>query len=190
MKAITHRKYGPPEVLHLEEASTPEPKDNEIRVRVHATSVNYGDLAARNFRALSLRDFNMPALFWLIAKISFGLWKPRNGILGSEFSGTVDAVGNAVTQFAAGDDVFGYLGQDMGAYAEQFCMAEDGCVAARPSAMSHEEAAVVPYGAIMALHLLRKADVQPGDRVLINGASGSIGSAAVQIAKQLGAHGR
>jgi NADPH:quinone reductase-like Zn-dependent oxidoreductase len=187
MKAIVYTEYGSPDVLSVRERPKPEPKEKEIRVRVHATSVNYGDLIARNFRAVTPRSFNMPALFWLIAKISFGWNRPKSGILGSEFSGVVDAAGSGVAQFKPGDAVFGYLGQSMGAYAEYACLPEDGAVAAKPENMTHEEAAVVPYGTVRAVHLLRKGGIAAGRKVLINGASGSMGSAAVQIAKSFGA---
>ena len=187
MKAIVYKEYGSPDVLHLEEIAKPAPKDNEVLIRNHATTVNFGDLMARNYKAISPRQFNMLFLFWLMAKISFGLNRPKNPILGSEFAGEVEAVGSAVTRFKPGDQVFGYLGQSMGAYAEYFCMPENGVLAIKPANMTYEEAAVVPYGAIMALNLLRKANLQPGQKVLINGASGGIGSAAVQIAKHFGA---
>jgi NADPH:quinone reductase-like Zn-dependent oxidoreductase len=187
MKAIVCAKYGPPEVLQLKEVVKPTPRDNQILIRVHATSINFGDLMARNFKAISPRQFNMPFLFWLLAKISFGLRKPKITILGSEFAGEVEAAGKAVTRFKPGDPVFGYLGQSMGAYAEYCCVPENGVLAIKPANMTYEEAAVVPYGAIMALNLLRKVNIQPGQKVLIHGASGGIGSAAVQIAKLFGA---
>ena len=187
MKAIVYTEYGSPDVLHIEERTKPAPKDNEILIRNHATTVNFGDLMGRNFKAISPRKFNMPLFFWLPARLAFGFSKPRNPVLGSEFAGEVEAVGNAVTRFKPGDQVFGYLGQSMGAYAEYFCMPENGVVAIKPANLTYEEAAVLPYGAIMALSLLRKANIQPGQKVLINGASGGIGSAAVQIARHLGA---
>ena len=188
MKAIVCTEFGPPDVLHIEEVEKPAPKDNEVLIRVYATSVNYGDLVARNFKNITPRQFNMPFLFWLIAKISFGLKKPNLKILGSEFAGKIEAVGKDVTLFKAGNPVFGYLGQSMGAYAEYLCIPEDGVLAIKPTNMTYEEAAAVPMGAIMALHLLReKGNIQPGQKVLVNGASGSIGSAAVQIAKSFGA---
>jgi NADPH:quinone reductase-like Zn-dependent oxidoreductase len=187
MKAIACTKYGPPDVLQLKDVANPTPKDNEILVRIYATSVNYGDIVARNFRKISPREFNMPFIFWLLAKISFGLRKPKITILGSEFAGVIESAGKDVKRFKKGDQVFGYPGQSFGAYAEYLCMSEDGCMAIKPANMTYEEAAVVPYGAIMALNLLRKANIQSGQSVLINGASGGIGSAAVQLAKYYGA---
>jgi NADPH:quinone reductase-like Zn-dependent oxidoreductase len=188
MKAIVYTEYGPPEVLQLKEVEKPTPKEDEILIRNYATSVTYGDIVTRKFSKISARDFHMPLPFWLIAKMQFGFSKPKTTILGSEFAGEVEAVGVDVKSFKQGDQVFGYLGQTMGAYAEYICMPEDGVVAIKPANMTFEEAAVVPYGSIMALYLLReKGNIQSGGKVLVNGASGSIGSAAVQIAKYYGA---
>ena len=125
MKAIVYTKYGPPDVLHLKEVEKPMPKDNEVLIKVHAASVNYGDIAARNFKNISPRKFNMPLLFWLFAKLYFGFRTPRITVLGSEFAGEVESAGKDVTSFKQGDQVFGYLGQSMGAYAEYLCMPED-----------------------------------------------------------------
>ena len=189
MKAVVYTEYGPPEVLQLKEIKKPVPKDNEILIRIHATAVNFGDLLARNFKAVSPQKFSMPLPLWLPSRLYFGFFKPRVNILGSEFSGEVEAIGKHVQSFQEGDQVFGYLGQQMGAYAEYLCMPEDGVVTQKPANMSNEEAATVPYGSIMALNLLKKAKIQTGQKVLINGASGGIGSAAVQLAKHhLGAH--
>jgi NADPH:quinone reductase-like Zn-dependent oxidoreductase len=129
----------------------------------------------------------MPALFWVLSRLTFGISKPRKTILGSEFSGEVEAIGSAVTRFKVGDQVFGYPGPNFGAYAEYLCMAETATVTLKPSNLTHEEAAAVPYGTLTALGLLKKVNLQPGQKVLINGASGGIGSAAVQLAKIYGA---
>lgn len=188
MKAAVYTEYGPPDVLKLKDVETPTPLDNEIQVSVRAVSVNYGDTIARNFGHIPAREFNMPGLFWLLARIEFGLSKPKRQILGSEFAGVVAAVGKTVTRFKVGDPVFGYRGASFGGYAEYMCVPEDSMVALKPANMSDEEAAALPYGALTALNLLRKADIQPGQKVLINGASGGIGAAAVQLAKHFGAH--
>lgn len=187
MKAMIYTEYGSPDVLHLIEIPKPAPKDHEILIKVRATSVNYGDLLARNFKNITPAEFNMPGILWLPARLAFGFSKPRVNILGAELAGEVVEVGKAVTKFKKGDQIFGYPGQSMGAYAEYLCMSENGCVAIKPANMTYEEAAVIPYGAIMAINLLGKVNIQPGQKVLVNGASGSIGSAAVQIAKHFGA---
>ena len=187
LKAIIHDVYGPPDVLQLKEVEKPVPKNREVLVRIHGASVNYGDLTARNFKHISHRTFNMPLLFWLIAKLDFGLNQPRRKILGSEFSGIIESTGKDVTRFKQGDPVFGYLAQKMGAYAEYLCVPETTVMVLKPDNIGFEEAAALPMGAIMALNLLGKARIQPGQKVLINGASGGLGSAAVQIAKYLGA---
>lgn len=187
MQAAIYTEYGGPDVLHLAEVEQPTPQDDEVLVRVHANSINFGDLLARNFGNATLRDFHMPAILFLPTRLTFGWNKPSNGILGSEFSGVVAAVGAGVSTFTVGDPVFGYLAQAMGGNAEYLTMKADGSITHKPSNMSHAEAATVPYGALTALSLLKKVDIQPGQTVLINGASGSIGSAAVQLAKHYGA---
>ena len=126
MKAIVYTEYGPPEVLQLKEVEKPTPKDNEILIRNYAATVNYGDIVARNFKEISPRKFNMPFPFWLITGMSFGFSKPKITILGSEFAGEVEAVGKDVKLIKQGDQVFGYRGQIMGAYAEYLVMPEDG----------------------------------------------------------------
>jgi NADPH:quinone reductase-like Zn-dependent oxidoreductase len=175
-------------VLHLTEIEQPAPQDDEVLIRVCATPVNFGDLMARNFGNVSAGEFNMPAILYFPARLAFGWRKPKNPILGSEFAGVVEAVGAAVTRFKPGNDVFGYRGQKMGAYAEYLVMPEKGMVAHKPASLSCAEAAAVPYGGLTALTLLRRVNLQPGQRVLVNGASGAIGAAAVQLAKHQGAH--
>jgi len=187
MKAIVYAQYGSPDVLKLQEVEKPQSKADEVLIKVHATSVNFGDTIARNYKAISPSRFNMAFPIWLMAKISFGLNQPKITVLGNEFAGEIEAVGDNVTKFKPGDQVFGYVGQKMGAYAEYLCMPANGVLASKPTNLTFEEAAVVPYGALMALPLLRKANIKPGHKVLINGASGGIGSAAVQLAKYLGA---
>jgi len=183
MKAIVYTEYGSPDVLQLVDVKKPSPKDNEILIRIRAVSVNYGDTLARNFRGVSPRKFNMPFLFWLPARMVFGFNKPKIKTLGSELAGEIESIGKDVTLFKKGDQVFGYRAQNMGANAEYICMPENGLVAIKPVNMTYAEAATVPYGALTALNLLRKVNIQPGQKILINGASGGIGSAAIQLAK-------
>jgi NADPH:quinone reductase-like Zn-dependent oxidoreductase len=183
MKAIVYTQYGSPEVLHLKEVEKPSPKANEVLIRVHAVSVNFGDIIARNFKNVSPREFNMPLLFWILSRFGFGFSKPKKTILGNTFAGEVETVGMDVKHFKKGDTVFGYIGENMGAYAEYLCMPENGILTTKPSNMTYEEASTVPYGALMALNLLKKASIQRGQSVLILGASGGIGSAATQLAK-------
>ncbi|MFX1250108.1 MAG: NAD(P)-dependent alcohol dehydrogenase [Promethearchaeota archaeon] len=183
MKAIVYTEYGPPEVLKLTEVDKPTPKDNEVLIRIYATTINYGDIIARNFRNVSPRKFAMPMLFWFFAKLDFGIRKPRKKILGNEFSGVIESVGKDVTLFKEGDQILGYSGQSLGAYAEYITLPENGVLSLKPSNMTYDEAAVVPMGSILALNLLRRANIQPGQKILINGASGGIGSATVQLAK-------
>lgn len=187
MKAIVYTEYGPPDVLHLKEVEKPTPKDNEILIRIYATPVNFGDITARNLRKISPRKFSMPLPFWLLTRIIFGFRKPRIKILGSEFTGKIESIGKEVKLFKKGDQVFGYRGMRFGCNAEYLCMPENGMVALKPANMTYEEAAAVPYGAITSLSLLRKVNIQKGQKVLINGASGGIGSYAVQFAKYFGA---
>jgi NADPH:quinone reductase-like Zn-dependent oxidoreductase len=187
VKAIAYTEYGPPEVLHIKEIEKPVPKENEILIKIYAASVNVGDIWARNFKAITPRKFTMPLPLWLPSRMFFGFSKPRVHILGSEFAGEVEMVGSAVKRFKQGDAVFGYRGQNMGAYTEYLSIPENDLVAIKPDNISFKEAAAVSYGALTAMALLKKANIRAGQKVLINGASGGIGSGAVQLAKQYGA---
>lgn len=187
MKAVLLTKYGEPEVLQVGEIELPEPKDKEIRVQVLASSVGYGDLLARRFRYVSRKEFRMPAILGLATRFLFGFRHPKIRVLGASFAGRVDAIGAKVTRFRLGDEVFGYRGPLFGANAEYLCTSEEGLVALKPKAMTFEEASCVPYGALTAMTILERLEIRPGKKVLILGASGGIGSFAVQIAKDFGA---
>lgn len=187
MKAITYTEYGSPDVLQLRELEKPTPKDGEILIRIRATRVNYGDMLARRFGSVTSKEFNMPGILLIPSRLDFGIRKPKKYILGSEFSGVIEAIGNGVNRFKAGDAVFGYRGLSFGAYAEYLCMPEGGLVTHKPTNMSFEEATLVPYGALTAISHLKKVNIKPGQKVLVNGASGGIGSAGVQLAKYFGA---
>lgn len=187
MKAVTFTEYGPPDVLKLTEVATPVPKANEILIKIHATTVNTGDIWTRNFKAISPRQFSMSLPMWFAARLMFGVNKPKINILGAELAGEVTAVGDKVTRFKIGDQVFGYRGPAFGGNAEYLAMPESGLVALKPTNVTFAEAAAIPYGAMTALNLLRKVNLQPGQKILINGASGGIGSFGVQLAKYYGA---
>ncbi len=187
MKAVVFTEFGSPDVLRLAEIAKPVPGDHEVLVRIHAASINFGDTLTRKFNSVGPRSFSMPGILWLPSRLAMGIRKPRKHVLGSEFAGQIEAVGKAVTRFKPGDRVFGYRGFQMGANAEYLCMPADGLIAPKPANLSDEEAATIPYGALTALSLLRRMKVQPGQKVLVNGASGGIGAAAVQLAKHFGA---
>ncbi|WP_020536737.1 NAD(P)-dependent alcohol dehydrogenase [Lewinella cohaerens] len=185
MKAIKCIKYGGSENLVFVEAEKPSPKHNEVLIKIHATSVTASDVL--------IRRLNEPLITRLILQLIFGFGKPRNPILGMVSSGTVEGKGDGVSSFSIGDEVFAYgsispTKRHFGSYAEYICLPEDWNIAHKPTGISHNEAAAIPYGGLLASHLLNKTSIGKGDKVLIYGASGSIGTMAIQLAKHAGAH--
>jgi NADPH:quinone reductase-like Zn-dependent oxidoreductase len=174
MKAAVYFQYGPPEVLRIAEVEKPVPGKKEILVRIKATAVNSGDWRLRKADPFAVR-------------FVFGWLKPSIKILGSVFSGVVEHVGEEVKGFKAGDLVFGHTDMRLGSYAEYICLPEKASIALKPASISHKEAAVIPFGGVTALYFLKKARIQPGQKVLVAGASGAVGNAAVQLAKSFGA---
>ncbi len=180
MKAIVYEKYGSPDVLQVKQVEKPEPADNEIRVRIHAVEATKADCEMRSFHFAV-------KWFWLPLRIALGMTKPKKRILGGYFAGVVDAVGKDVSKFKPGDPVFGATRLLFGAYGEYACLPSSYTIVPKPHNMSFAEAAAVPLGGLNALHFMRKANIREGEKVLINGAGGSIGTFAVQIAKTMGA---
>ena len=179
MKAIIYTHYGPPEVLRLADVEKPVPRDDEVLIRVRATTVSVAD-----FRC---RSFTVPLSFWIPARLALGVLRPRRQILGGELAGDIEDTGKDVTRFKKGDRVFAATVMRSGTYAEYACLPESGAIARMPATMTYEEAAAMPIGARAARHFLRKANIQHGQKVLVYGASGSGGTFAVQLAKFFGA---
>ena len=180
MKAFICTKYGSPEVLELQEVPKPVPKEDEILIKVHATTVSSGDWRVRS-RVL-------PRGFGLIGRLALGVLRPRQPILGTELSGVVESVGKDVRSFEPGDAVFAFSGAKMGCHAEYKVVKQDSPIATKPSHLTHDEAATLSFGNMTALDFFRRAELSAGEAVLVNGASGAVGVAAVQLAKHFGAH--
>jgi NADPH:quinone reductase-like Zn-dependent oxidoreductase len=175
MKAMIWTRYGPPEGLQLQEVAKPAPKDHEVLIRIYATTVTAGDC--------QLRGLQVPLALKLPMRLWLGVRKPGKPILGQELAGAVEAVGNKVTRFKQGDQVFGWTGLRLGTYAEYICLPQGEVLALKPPTMTYEEAATLPIGGLDALYFLKRGTIQSGQRVLIYGAGGSIGTYAVQLAR-------
>ncbi len=179
MKAICFSEYGAPDVLELRTLAKPTPRDDEVLIRIHAATVTPGDCEVRSFK--------FPLWVWIPLRLYMGLLKPRRPVIGMEFCGVVESVGSDVTRFKIGDAVFAGTGPRFGTYAQYRCQRASTAMALKPEGVSHAEAATLSVGGANALHYLRQGDIQPGDKVLINGAAGCFGTYAVQLAKHLGA---
>ena len=179
MKAVVCTRYGPPEVLRVEELATPVPRKNQVRIRVLATAVTSSDCYLRGLR--------LSPAYRLMARLAIGWNAPRQPVLGMVLSGEVDSVGANVGTLGPGDRVFGFNRHLFGTYAQYVCWPEDGLLVPRPGNLTDEESAAIPYGGLLALYFLRKAGVRAGQRVLVFGASGAVGTSAVQLARHLGA---
>lgn len=184
MKAIIIEKYGEPEVLKLKNIEKPTPKSDEVRIKIKATSVTASDVL--------IRSLKVPFFYRMMVQLIFGFGRPRNPILGMVVSGVVADKGSAVSKFNVGDEVFAYCSMPpmklrFGSYAEYICLPEEWNLAQKPTNITFEEAAAIPYGGLLAMHLINKTSIKKGDKVLIYGASGSIGTMAVQLAKNAGA---
>ena len=182
MRAIVCTKYGPPEVLELREVDKPHPKDNEVLIKIHATTVIMGDSEMRR-----MKFPQMSTALKLLMRLAVGIRGPRKKILGQQLAGEIQAIGKDVTLFKPGDQVFAVTGFGFGAYAEYKCLSEKSLMVLKPTNMTFEEASTIPVGGLEALHYMRKAEIESGKKVLINGAGGSIGTIAIQLAKSMGA---
>lgn len=179
MKAIVATKYGQPDVLELREVAKPSPQDNEVLVKVHATTVTAGDSR--------VRSFTVPRSVWIPARLTLGWTKPKKSIPGMVLAGEIEAVGKDVTGFKIGDQVYAYDITLQSTYAEYACVPENSAIAFKPSMISYEEAVAIPFGGVTALNLLKRGNIKSGQHVLIYGASGSVGTSAIQLAKHFGA---
>lgn len=179
MKVVVCTQYGPPEVLQLREVEKPLPGDHEVLIKIHATTVTAGDIR--------MRGFVVPLSYWLLARLAIGWRRPRKAVPGMVLAGEIEEVGKDVTRFKKGDQVYAFNITLFSTYAEYICLSEDSEIAEKPSTATYEEAAAIPFGAITALYFLRTGKVQRGQKVLIYGASGSVGTSAVQLAKYFGA---
>jgi NADPH:quinone reductase-like Zn-dependent oxidoreductase len=179
MKAVICSKYGNPEVLEYTNVNKPTPKDNEVLIKILNASVSSGDA--------KIRSLNLAPLLKLMMKLTLGFKRPRKGILGSQFAGIIEDIGKNVSKFKKGDAVYGITGMNLGCYAQYTCLKENAVIVKKPESISFEEAVPIPFGAMTALHILRNGNIQDSSEVLIFGASGSVGTYAVQIAKYYGA---
>ncbi len=175
MKAIECTKYGPPEVLQLKEVEKPTPRENEICIKVYAAAVTASDCI--------VRGFNVPGKFRIPMGLALGFNKPRQPILGMVLAGEIESKGKNVTGFTNGSQVYAFNIRRFGAYAEYICLPENEVIAVKPSTLTYEEAAAIPYGGMIALHYLRKGNIHSGQKILIYGASGAVGTSAVQLAR-------
>jgi alcohol dehydrogenase len=179
MKAVVCTSWGPPEVLRIADVERPTPRKGEVRIRVVATAVTASDCIGRALKA--------PARYRILAQLVMGFKGPRQPILGMVLSGEIESVGRNVRSFKPGDQIFGLSRWKVGGYAEYACYSENGLLATKPSNLSYDEAAALPYGGLLAMHLVRSAAIRTGQRVLVYGASGAIGTATVQLARHFGA---
>lgn len=180
MKAIRYTRFGQPDVLHLAEIDKPVPASNQVLIKVHASTVNSGDCKLRSFK-------DIPWTIAIPSRFVFGFRTPKKPILGGDFAGEVEAVGDQVTKWKPGDKVFGFTGMCFGAYAQYLCVSADGAIAPMPENQSYQEMAAIPFGVLTGMHFLKAGKIAAGENVMIYGASGAVGVAAIQLAKHFGA---